>query len=162
MGKVKDLHGLIFQRLRVIEFVGLRATPSGRNLAYWRCECICGGEKIATGTNLLSGNTRSCGCLHKERASTANIVHSGAHTPEYHIYQEAKRRCISVNCKDYPYYGGRGIKFKFKSFEDFISHIGWRPKKKLSLDRINNNGHYEPGNVRWATKYQQTHNRRRQ
>jgi len=81
-------------------------------------------------------------------------------TPEYQAFHDAKRRCQSVLHKQYPDYGGRGIQFRFSTFQEFIDHIGVRPDG-MSLDRINNDGHYEVGNVRWATPRQQTKNRRR-
>ncbi len=84
---------------------------------------------------------------------------SGA-TSEFSIYVAAKQRCINPNNKDYVYYGERGIKFLFKDFEQFFSELGKRPKRK-SLDRIDNDGNYAPGNVRWATKKQQDENKRK-
>ena len=78
---------------------------------------------------------------------------------EYNCYQVAKSRCINKNHKQWDGYGGRGIEFKFTSFEEFITHLGARPEG-LSLDRIDNDGDYEPGNVRWATFETQCLNRR--
>src|SRR5207245_5618711 len=72
---------------------------------------------------------------------------------------DARKRCTNTKCIQYPYYGGRGIKFLFDSFEQFYAELGPRPKG-LSLDRINNDGHYESGNVRWATWSEQMKNRR--
>ena len=83
-----------------------------------------------------------------------------SNTIEYKAYSHAKSRCNDPNHAAYKWYGGRGIEFRFKSFEEFIEHIGLRPSPKHSLDRINNNGHYEVGNVRWATKKEQMFNRR--
>lgn len=80
---------------------------------------------------------------------------------EYRAYHHAKNRCNNPKDKGYKYYGGRGIEFRFTSFEEFIAHIGPRPSPKHSLDRIDNDGHYEPGNVRWATKEEQMCNLRR-
>lgn len=83
----------------------------------------------------------------------------GVRTPEYIAYCAAKRRCEKPSEPSYPRYGGRGIKFLFTSIEQFVNELGSRPDGK-SLDRINNNGHYEPGNVRWATRSEQNTNRR--
>lgn len=159
MRRLQNLEGETFGLLTVISYAG--SIGSTHRKSVWNCICKCGTKKLVIGSHLKNSHTKSCGCFKRHRASETHTKHDASRTPEYSIYHEAKRRCINPNSKDYPYYGGRGIKFKFKSFEDFISHIGWRPKRSLSLDRINNNGHYEPGNVRWATKYQQTHNRRR-
>lgn len=81
-------------------------------------------------------------------------------TPEYRAYIDAKCRCINENNQKFPWYGARGIEFRFDSFDDFIAELGDRPSANHSLDRIDNEGHYESGNIRWATKYEQVHNRR--
>ena len=80
--------------------------------------------------------------------------------PEYNVYCAAKARCTNPNDQAFAYYGGRGIQFRFASFEDFINHIGPRPEKH-QLDRENNDGHYEQGNVRWVTKKANCRNTRR-
>jgi len=85
---------------------------------------------------------------------------NGKRTPEYQAYAGAKHRCTNPNNKEFPHYGGRGIRFRFTSFEQFFATLGPRPRE-MSLDRINNNGNYEPGNVRWASSSQQQRNRRK-
>lgn len=80
-------------------------------------------------------------------------------TPEKRAFFDAKYRCTNPKIRDFPKYGGRGIQFKFKSFEQFLAGVGFRPPGAL-LERINNNGHYEPGNVCWATRSRQNKNRR--
>lgn len=81
-------------------------------------------------------------------------------TPEQRAYNSARTRCNNPNNAGYSYYGGRGIEFRFKDFDEFISELGERPSDGHSLDRIDNDGHYEKGNVRWATKSEQMNNRR--
>lgn len=81
--------------------------------------------------------------------------------PERRIYQAAKKRCTNPNASDWRNYGGRGIKFLFESFDQFFAELGPRPKG-LTLERINNEGHYEIGNVRWATQSEQARNKRKQ
>lgn len=81
-------------------------------------------------------------------------------TPEYFAYHNAKQRCQNINNKNYRDYGGRGIEFRFKSFEEFIGHIGLKPSPNLTLDRIKNEGHYKKGNVRWVSQFVQIHNSR--
>jgi hypothetical protein len=84
-------------------------------------------------------------------------------TPEYRAWADMKSRCLNPSIKNYPYYGGRGIsicKQWIDSFTSFLSDVGFRPSDLHSLDRIDNNGNYQPGNVRWATAKQQTENRR--
>lgn len=81
-------------------------------------------------------------------------------TVEYRAFLAAKRRCSNPKDKDYKYYGGRGVEFKFRSFLSFLFEIGYKPSPKLTLDRIKNDGHYEEGNVRWASRSEQNKNRR--
>jgi hypothetical protein len=81
-------------------------------------------------------------------------------TAEYATYLEAKARCANPNNAAFRYYGGRGIEFRFVSYIEFLAHVGRKPAPQYSLDRINNNGHYEPGNVRWVTMKEQSDNRR--
>lgn len=81
-------------------------------------------------------------------------------TPEYAAYRRARNRCLNPNAVGFKYYGGRGIEFRFTSFEQFLDAVGERPSSRHSLDRIDNEGHYEPGNVRWATPRMQVRNRR--
>lgn len=82
-------------------------------------------------------------------------------TIEYRTYEGAKQRCVNPNAPSFENYGGRGIEFRFTSFEQFFSELGNRPSPQHSVDRINNDGHYEPGNVRWATRAEQMANSRR-
>lgn len=84
----------------------------------------------------------------------------GKPTPEYYAYNAARQRCLNPNNDAWDNYGGRGIEFRFNSFEEFFAHIGPRPSAKHSLDRIENDGHYEIGNVRWATASEQQRNQR--
>ncbi len=87
------------------------------------------------------------------------IKHGGSGTVEYHAYSSAMGRCTNRRNKRWLNYGGRGIKFKFKSFKQWFYELGLRPTPKHSVDRKNTHGHYAPGNVRWATKKQQANNR---
>lgn len=84
-----------------------------------------------------------------------------APTTEYRSYIHAKGRCECVTNNRYNYYGGRGITFRFNSFKEFLQEVGLKPTPKHSLERINNDGHYESGNVKWATASEQIKNRRR-
>lgn len=98
--------------------------------------------------------------LTKQRMSAAHTRHGFTGSPEHSAYLQAKWRCTCVTAREYPAYGGRGINFLFSSFEQFILEIGARPSPKHSLDRINVESHYMPGNVRWATQQEQLANRR--
>lgn len=92
--------------------------------------------------------------------TTVRPTKNGKRTTEWVSYQSAKSRCQNENDKDYPRYGGRGVEFRFSSFEEFIAELGPKPEGKRGVDRILNDGHYEVGNVRWATDSENSRNRR--
>ena len=151
--KFIDLTGRRFYRLIVVSFWGI-----AKGHCYWNCECDCGSMIRADGGLLKQGKIRSCKCLQRENRTK----HRKSGTDEYHIYMGAKTRCRNPNSPGYVDYGGRGIEFRFKSFQHFLIVMGRRPSPQHSLDRFpDNNGHYEPGNVRWATSFEQTRNSRR-
>ncbi len=158
--KFVDLTGLKVGLLEVKEMVG-RGT-AGQSI--WRCVCECGGEAKVYYSHLRGERpTKSCGCINTPEARSANQkTHGMFRSPEYTSFHAAKKRCTNPKFKQYADYGGRGIEFRFKSFEEFFAEVGPRPEPKFSysLERIENDGHYEKGNVRWATKKQQARNRR--
>lgn len=148
-----DLTGIRFGRLVVRFFV--RRNSSGN--ALWSCECDCGGTSIVCGSRLRSGQVTKC----KKHRSTRHKDIPCARSTEYRSFDHAKTRCNNHNeSKKWRNYGGRGIEFRFESFRQFFSEIGPKPSPYYTLDRINNNGNYEPGNVRWATWKAQASNRR--
>lgn len=159
MRNIKDLSGLEFDRLTVIEY---HHTVNG--LSYWRCRCKCGNEKIIRGQCLLSGESKSCGCLARELSSIRNSTHKGRKTKLYHVWIDMKQRCTNTNQPDYPNWGGRGITVCDEWMNSFESFRGWALKSgydsKLSIDRIDVNGNYEPSNCRWITVKEQNSNRR--
>jgi hypothetical protein len=164
----KNLSGMIFSRLKVLELDGLKLIGK-QYRQFYKCQCECGNIIICRRTGLLGKyphNTSSCGCLQKENAYIIHTIHGATQnnekTPEFSAWQDMKARCLNSNHKCFHRYGGRGITVYSEwidSFEKFISYIGLRPSNKYSLDRINNDGNYEPGNVRWATKKEQSNNR---
>lgn len=121
------------------------------------CLCDCGNRTLPHEAQLRSGKTQSCGHL---KVNYQRFSHRMCHTPEYVAYSAARQRCVNPKSPEFKNYGARGIEFRFRSFEEFFAEIGSKSSPDLSLDRIDNDGHYEPGNVRWATPAQQSANRR--
>jgi hypothetical protein len=158
--KFVNLVGLKVGLLEVKEMLGRGV--AGQSI--WRCACECGGETKIYYSHLLGKRpTKSCGCLNTTEArSASHKTHGMSFTPEWTSFHAAKKRCTNPKFKQFADYGGRGIEFRFKSFEEFFAEVGPRPEPKFSysLERIDNDGHYERGNVRWATKKQQARNRR--
>ena len=153
-------------RKRFGRLLVLARGPNRGKRAAWRVRCDCGAISLVTGCNLRSGNTQSCGCLQAELASAANGTHfeSRPPTPEFATWISMRKRCYVSTSKDYRHYGGRGIivceRWR-KSYLSFLSDVGRRPSSNHSIDRINNDGNYEPKNCRWATRSQQNFNQKR-
>jgi hypothetical protein len=163
-----NLVGQRFGQLLVTEYEGAMQRPPYATL--FRCRCDCGGTIVTRGPGLKAGKTRSCGCLAKNTAALNGKTYSRIHgearpnlTVEYKAWIAMKDRCCNPNCKAFRNYGSRGIAVCerwLKSYPAFLADVGRRPSPQHSIDRINNDGNYEPGNVRWATKNQQNSNRR--
>ena len=160
MGKFIDICGERFGKLTVI-----KKSENRKELVQWICLCDCGKETLATSKKLRSGRKRSCGCLWLPAVVAAKTKHghsSGGHVSvELHTWMQMRSRCTNPSNKGYPRYGGRGIKVceRWDDFQNFIDDMGHRPSPGHSIERVNNDGHYEPGNCKWATKYEQCRNR---
>ncbi len=158
MRRLNDLVGKQFGRL----VVSARHFRTGRRVFWW-CRCECGYTKSIEAGHLTSGRTRSCGCLRREKTRALFTIHGQTESKEYQAWCRAKNRCVSPDNHKFSYYGGRGIKMCadwVNDFQAFRAHIGPCPSVDHSLDRIDNERGYEPGNVRWATKQEQRRNQR--
>jgi len=163
MGAYRDYTGKILNGVRVIE----RASDRKSSVPYWRCICTCGAELVVRRDHLESGQLcRKCGLDKADKARLANprpVKHGLTKTQEYWIWAGMKSRCGNSKNPNYPNYGGRGIRVCDKwnaDFMAFLNDVGPRPSPGHSLDRIDNDLGYQPGNVKWATRSEQQNNRR--
>lgn len=160
--KFKNLIGHSFGRLTVRSFAGMK----GSRGAAWICDCDCGEERVILAVSLIGGNTASCGCLSSDAVKTRNHRHGfaarGKKPPEYYAWQHMIARCYRPTSHHYHRYGGRGIvvcdKWK-RDFNAFYRDMGPRPTSQHQIDRINNDGNYEPDNCRWAVRTVNCRNR---
>ena len=171
MGTFLDLTGQVFDHLTVIKYAG--RNKHGRKVWACRCDCPNRTEIQVLGHNLRpEGHTKSCGCLKLERLRARATTHGHTQgrtlTPEYRCWVNLRTRCLNPNSQDWTRYGGRGIKVCQQwqgddGFSHFYQDMGPKPepKRRYSIDRIDPNGDYEPGNCRWATKSVQNHNQRK-
>ncbi|WP_417444603.1 hypothetical protein [Joostella sp.] len=163
-----EMIGKKFNRLTIISFIGI---DNYRNKV-WKCVCVCGNYTKASTTSLKKGNTKSCGCLQKEKAAMTgrNILKThglsknadGTKTRLFRIWSGMKTRCNNSRVVEYPRYGGKGVEvcaswMNYENFHKWSINNGY--KNNLSIDRIDVDGNYEPSNCRWVTDKIQCRNR---
>ena len=155
--RINDLTGMVFGRLTVL---GMAGVQSGKSM--WLCRCECGIEKPVRGTHLSGGSIVSCGCFIRQKCGNQFQKHGKSKTRTYRIWRNMINRCHWDKWPEWQYWGGRGIAVCERwrhSFDNFYADMGEAPPE-LSIDRINNDFGYEPGNCRWTTAKQQANNRR--
>lgn len=148
---------------RLVALEKLQSSTRATKKTIWKCLCDCGNTAEINLNALRKGATKSCGCLRRELITKNNITHGKTKSPEYRCWSHIKKRCLNQNDAGWQNYGGRGIticKEWENDFQSFYAYIGPRPHSKASVDRIDNERGYEPGNVRWATRTEQARNTR--
>lgn len=164
MSALKDLTGQRFGRLVVVE----RAGSDTKGNAMWKCQCDCGEVRVVNSRNLLSGNSKSCGCLKTDQVVLRNIIHGKRKSRLYPIWKAMNERCRNPNVHNYHRYGGRGITVCEEWKTDFQAFYSWAmangydenaPVGKCTIDRIDNDKGYSPDNCRWVDTKTQNNNK---
>jgi hypothetical protein len=157
MGRFNDLTGRRFGNLEVIG----RGDAKGRSGLFWECTCDCGLAYVVRSDNLISGRTTRCRPCSNAALPGRTPVHGLSHTSTWWSWMKMKERCTKSTDKRWNGYGGRGITYceRWEQFSNFLADMGIKPEG-MSLDRIDNDGDYEPGNCRWTDIHTQNNNRR--
>lgn len=159
MGKLKDMTNYKFNGCTVLK----RVENKGKHVC-WLCVCKCGNEFVVRGTDIRTGNTKSCGCLNKKLAGDRARKHGNRNSRLYNIWNNMKMRCSNINSINYKNYGERGIKVCDEWLDSFENFYKWSMNSgyddTLTLDRIDNDDDYKPNNCRWSDYTQQERNRR--
>lgn len=152
------VHGARYSSWTVIADAERGADKKSR----WLCKCDCGTERVNHASNIVRGLSKSCGCVNKQRLADARRTHGMTESATYSSWTSMLTRCENPHSKSFKNYGGRGIKVceRWKSFENFLADMGKKPANCMSIDRLNVDGDYEPGNCEWSTPTKQARNKR--
>ncbi len=165
MGRIKPIEpGSCFWRWTVLEMTSEKA---GDGCVKYACRCQCGAVRNIKSSKLRAGESKSCGCYSRDMTSQRNKVHGLSRGPdkkktsEYTSWDSMKARCNNPKHRAYKYYGGRGIVIckRWKDYENFYKDMGSKPTPKHQIDRIDNDGNYDPSNCRWVTRLENMQNR---
>lgn len=154
ISRARDIKGMKFGRLTVLD-----RDPNPNERRLWLCVCECGTTLSRKTEALTSGNTKSCGCLGRDKLVANVRKHGMSGKPEYVAWAEMWKRCTNPKAAGHSYYVDRCPPESWRSFETFYSDMGPKPNPKHSLDRIDNALPYGPGNCRWATQPEQARNK---
>lgn len=165
MAKSIDLTGQRYGRLVVVDYYKSKKDAKGKPIRYWKCRCDCGNIVNTCTNNLRRGNTKSCGCLRRDKTRQINYKHGQKETRLYQIWGSMKKRCYNAKHNSFNNYGGKGIsvcdewlgEHGFENFHKWAIENNY--SDELTLDRINTQGNYTPDNCRWATWTEQENNR---
>ena len=176
MAKRADLQFKQIGRLFAIHSYSVKEVKRPGTARYWYCICECGKTKIISATRLNYGDIKSCGCLQKEKSKLATLkrnekqkyfggfrlLRGNSAQSEFESWRGMKERCDNKKSINYKYYGAKGVKIckRWYSFKNFLKDMGLKPDTRYTIDRIDPYGNYTHGNCRWATRFQQRHNRR--
>lgn len=161
----KDLSGTRFERLIVIRLSDCHMEPRGEMVTRWLCKCDCGRESVVLRNSLVSGKTKSCGCLRLEcsvQMGAANLRHGMSKSPEYKVWSCMRDRCSKPDHPNAKNYFARGLRVceRWQLFENFYADMGPRPGAGYSIERKNNDDGYSPANCKWTTRKEQASNTR--
>jgi hypothetical protein len=158
---IRGMIGQRFGRWVVEAAAGSHQNPCGSKVRMWHCRCDCGTERAVRQVHLRTGKSRSCGCWQAERTSAVKTTHGGRQSRLYEVWTQMLQRCGNPRNKRYARYGGRGIAVseRWRDFAMFRADMEPSYQSGLSLDRINNDGNYEPSNCRWADALTQARNK---